>query len=122
GGAQAVDRFQRDVDRRVAADTDVVTVEVVVDGRGHPDHREAFAREARRARLRAVAADHHQSIDRPVAEVAEGLGAAGRLGEFRAAGAAEDRAARLDDAADVPRRKRLERVGQQPGITVAYGE
>src|SRR6185503_13437024 len=44
------------------------------------------------------------------------------LGELRAARAAEDRAAGLDDAADVARGERLDAIAQQSGIAVAHAE
>src|SRR5438067_9567163 len=91
GGAQPVDRLERDVDRRVAADADVVAVEIVIDGRGHADHGEAFACEACGPRLRAVAADHHQRIYSPATKIRKGLRAPRGLDELGAARGPADR-------------------------------
>ncbi len=60
---QAIDRLERDVERRVHADRDVRPAEIVVDGRSHADHRPAALREVVRSALGAVAADHHQALD-----------------------------------------------------------
>ncbi len=57
-----------------------------------------------RAGLRAVAADHHQTVDAARREVPHRLGLAGFLTEFIRARAAEKRTANLDDAADIARR------------------
>jgi hypothetical protein len=47
---------------------------------------------------------------------------AGGLGELRAAGAAEHRAAGLDDAAHIPRGERVQVVGEKPGVAVVDAE
>ena len=57
-----------------------------------------------------------------LAQIGERLGAPGGLGEFRAAGAAENRAAMLDDAADVAGLQRIDPSAEQPGVAVAHAE
>jgi len=122
GGAQTVDRLERDVDRRVRADADVGAVEVVVDGGGDAHHREPLARERARAGLRPVAADHDQRVDAARGEVGECPRPPLDFPELGAARAAEDRAAVLDDAPDVARGQALQGARHQPGEAVAHAE
>ena len=70
----------------------------------------------------ALGLDPRQRVYSPLAQVGERLRPPGGLGELRAARAAQDRAARLDDAADVARGERLEDADQEAGIAVAYRE
>jgi len=121
-GAQPVDRLQRDVDRRVRADRHVRAEQIVVDRRGDAHDREALRGERRRAALRAVAADHHQRLDAARRELRASAVAGRLLAELRRARAAQHRAAPLDDAADIARGERRERVGEQPGVAVGDAE
>jgi hypothetical protein len=86
------------------------------------DHREAFARERRRAGLRAVAADDDQRVDAARGEIRERPRASVGFPELGAARAAEDRAAVLDDPADVARGQALHGARYQPGEAVAHAE
>src|SRR6185369_7257247 len=96
--------------------------QVVVDGRRHPDHGEAHARQRQRARLRPVAADHDQAVDAPVLQVAQPLGAHLLVPELGHAAAAQERPAALEDAAHVARPQRLDGRLQQAGVAVADAE
>ena len=98
-----VDRLKRDVDGGVAADGDIGPAQVVVDGGGDADHINPKLAEHIRAGLRPVAADHHHAVDAALGEVAKRLRPAAFLAEFRRPGAAEKRAADLNDAAHVAR-------------------
>ncbi len=96
-----VDRLQRDVDGGVAADGNVGPEQIVVDGGGDADHVDAKLAQHVGARLRSVAADHHHAVDAPLGEVAQSFGPAAFLAKFGGPGAAQKRAADLDDAAHV---------------------
>ena len=115
-----VDRLQRDVDGGVAADGDIGPAQVVVDGGGDADHMNPKLAEHIGAGLRPVAADHHHAIDASLGEVAKRLGPATFLAEFRGPGAAEERAADLNDAAHVARTELPELTVDQALPTLAH--
>src|SRR5690606_4217199 len=103
GVAQAVDGFERDVDRGVEADRDVGAEDVVVDGAGDADDGHAvLLRQGQRPAEAAVAADHDQALDAAAPQHGGGLRPARRVEELLGARRAEDRAAALDDVRDVP--------------------
>ena len=70
--------------------------------------------------LRAVAADHHHALDAALGEVAQRLGPAALLAEFRRSGAAQERAADLDDAAHVARTELAELTVDQALPALAH--
>ena len=108
GRTQVIDRPKRDVDGGVAADGDICPEQIVVDGRCDADHVDPKLAQHVRARLGPVAADHHDTVDASLGEVAQRLRAAALLAELRGSGAAEKRAADLNDAANVARTERPE--------------
>ena len=73
-----------------------------------------------RTRLRSVAANHHHTIDASLGEVANRLGPAAFLAEFRTSSAAKERAAELDDAAHVARTELSELIVDQALPTLAH--
>ena len=114
GRAQVVDRLKSDIDGGVAADGDISPEQIVVDGRCDADNVNAELAEHIRARLRSVAADHHQTVDAPLGEVAKRFGPAALLTEFHGASAAKECAADLNDAAHVARTEQSELTIDQP--------
>jgi hypothetical protein len=111
-----------DVERRVHADGHLGAEEVVVDGRGHADHGKAHLRKGVGARLRAVAADDDQRVHAPLPQLAHRLAAAGVRLELRAAGAAQHRAAALNDAAHVAGAHGREVAGDKAREAVANAQ
>jgi hypothetical protein len=93
--------------------------QVVVDGRGHADHRGAPFVQGRGSGLRAVAADHDQSAQPVITQLIQGLTQAGPGLELFAARGAQHRASRVNDAADIARSQRAQVAGQQPAESVA---
>ena len=74
------------------------------------------------AGLRAVAADHHQPFDAVRGEVAQRLRAAALLAKLLRARAAEERAAHVDDAADVARVERADLILDQALEALPHAE
>src|SRR5258708_3164636 len=91
--AQPVDGLERDVERRVDADRDLRSREIVVYRRRDAHDRQAHHRERERAGLAAVAADDQQAVDAVRREVREALLARRLLLERLEARAAEEGAA-----------------------------
>src|ERR1700733_214639 len=98
-----IERLQRNVERRVASDTDIRPEQVVVDRRGDTDHMNPKLAQHIRSRLGPVAADHHHPVDAPLSQVAKRLGPATLLPELRGTGTAKKRPADLNDTADIAR-------------------
>src|ERR1700758_3623778 len=115
-----VDRIKRNVDGGIAADGDVGPEQVVVDGRWDADHVNPELAEQVRARLRAVAANRHHTIDALLREVAKRLGPAALVAEFGRTRGAQKRAADLNDAADVARTELSELTVDQAFPALAH--
>ena len=67
GVAQLIDHLERGVHRRIIADGVVGAGNIVVDGAGQADHRDAAVCQLTGAAVGAVAADDHQRIDAQLA-------------------------------------------------------
>ena len=112
GGVQAIDGVGREADRGVEAEAVGGLDDVVVDGLGHADERDAALGELVGDGQGAVAADHHQAVQAQLVEhvdaalrvVALAVARLDRVEERVAAvDRAEDRAADAQDAGDVLR-------------------
>ncbi len=102
GDLQPVNGLQRDVEGGVHADGDVGAVQIVVNGGGHAHHGESAPRQLVGPGLGAVAADDHQPGDAAGPQLPDRLEHSGPGPELRTAGAAQEGAALLNDAAHVP--------------------
>lgn len=77
GAVQTIDGIGRDGQRGVEPERHVGAIDVVVDGLGHPDHRDAFIGQPGRRGQRALAADGDQYVDAVVVQCLPDLVEAG---------------------------------------------
>ena len=119
GVPQPVDAFHRRVGGGIKADGVIGADDVVVDGAGDANHRDAELGQILRAPERTVAADGHQTVQ------PQQLAGVGRLllalpgAELVAPGAVQDGAAPVDDAADAGVVHLHKVPGDQTGIAPA---
>ena len=100
GVAQLVDHLHGGVHGGVVADGVVGAGDVVVDGAGQADHRDAAVGQLAGAAVGAVAADDHQRVDAQLTALGRALVLALLGLELQAAGGVQDGAAVLDDVGD----------------------
>ncbi len=113
GVPDAVDRVQGDVRRGVIANSVVGTVDIVVDGAGEADDREAvFLPQVMRSVEGAVAPNRHQPFDPSLSQLLRCHRPAFGVEELLAARGLDDGAAKLDDVRDGGRVHLLELASQ----------
>ena len=72
-GVHAVNGFSSDHYRRIEAEAEVRSAQIVIDGLGHGDHLHAAFKQFLRNRLRVIAAQHHQRLYTIVVQVLDAL-------------------------------------------------
>ncbi len=97
GVAQFVDHFQSGVHRSIVADGVIGACNIIVDGAGQADHRDAAVCQLTGTTVGAVAADDDQRINAEFAALGRTLVLALFGLELQAAGGVQDGAAGLDD-------------------------
>ena len=106
--ADAVQRFDDGVERRIDADAHVGAPDVVVDAARHANDRKAKVVQGQSARHAAIAPDDHQALNAGHVEAAQGLVLPPQGTEFILARRLQYRATTLQNAADPVAVKQLE--------------
>ena len=100
GVAQLIDHFQRGIHRGIVADGIIRAGNIVIDGAGQADHRDAAVGQLTSAAVRTITANDHQCIDPQLAAFLGTLVLTFLGLELQAAGSVKDRTACRNDVRD----------------------